>query len=133
MKPRSGRSAFIGKIRRWAAWIRKSWRPAPATARQWPKGRIRRKPKRALDALEQKRAALLSAAHADLEPHFRCPLCRDTGMGPEGICDCFRRELIAENFKQANLEQGLCSQSFEQFDFSLFDPAPLGGHALPAG
>lgn len=95
------------------------------------KGEDTQEAKRALDALEQKRAALLSAAHADLEPHFRCPLCRDTGMGPEGICDCFRRELIAENFKQANLEQGLCRQSFEQFDFSLFDPAPLGGMLSP--
>ncbi len=84
-----------------------------------------------MDAIEQKREAFLRSIGADLEPHFACPKCKDTGMAEDGMCDCFRRELIAENFRLSNLDQSLSHQTFENFDLSLFDTAPQGGMLSP--
>ena len=84
-----------------------------------------------LDALQQKRADYLASIGADFEPKFRCTLCNDTGMGEEGICECFRRELIAANFRSSNLEQALTDQSFENFDLSLFSTEPVDNLLSP--
>ncbi len=84
-----------------------------------------------LEQVQGKRDDFLRSIHADLEPHFRCAKCQDTGMGEEGLCECFRRELIAENFRTSNLEQMLTDQSFENFDFSLFDTTPQDGLLSP--
>ena len=79
-----------------------------------------------LAALQQQREAFLAAIGADLEPHFSCQKCQDTGMAEDGMCECFRRELIAENFRHSNLEQALADQTFENFDWSLFSPVAEG-------
>ncbi len=84
-----------------------------------------------MEQIEQKRAAFLSSIHADLEPHFACEKCKDTGMAEDGMCECFRRELIAENFRLSNLDQSLAHQTFENFDLSLFDTEPQGGMLSP--
>ncbi len=87
--------------------------------------------KERLETLQKKREAFLHSIHANLEPHFRCAYCQDTGMTPEGVCSCFQRELIALNFRQSNLEQALNEQSFARFDFSLFDTTPKNGLLSP--
>ena len=84
-----------------------------------------------LEALQQKREDFLRSVGADLEPHFQCENCKDTGMGPEGMCECFRRELIAENFRTSNLDHALTHQSFENFDFSLFSTEARDGLLSP--
>ncbi len=84
-----------------------------------------------LEALQQKRADFLRSVHADIEPHFQCENCQDTGMGPEGMCECFRRELIAENFRNSNLDRALVNQSFENFDFSLYSNQAEGNLLSP--
>lgn len=84
-----------------------------------------------LEHAQQRRKEFLDSLHVDLEPHFRCENCRDTGMGPEGMCDCFRRELIAENFRSANLEQALTHQNFESFDLTLYSNEATGGLLSP--
>lgn len=84
-----------------------------------------------LEALQQKREDFLQSIGADLEPHFQCENCRDTGMGPEGMCECFRRELITENFRSSNLDRALTHQSFENFDFSLFSTEARDGLLSP--
>lgn len=84
-----------------------------------------------LEALQQRRTDFLISIHADIEPHFQCENCRDTGMGPEGMCECFRRELIAENFRSSNLDQALSGQTFENFDFSLFGTEARDGLLSP--
>ena len=84
-----------------------------------------------LEALQQKREDFLKSIGADLEPHYQCKNCNDTGMGPEGMCECFRRELIAENFRGSNLDQALTHQSFENFDFSLFSTEARDGLLSP--
>ncbi|MBR6793278.1 MAG: ATP-binding protein [Clostridia bacterium] len=84
-----------------------------------------------LEALQQKREDFLKSIGADLEPHYQCRNCNDTGMGPEGMCECFRRELIAENFRSSNLDRALTHQSFENFDFSLFSTEARDGLLSP--
>lgn len=84
-----------------------------------------------LEALQQKRADFLTAIGADLEPHYQCEKCQDTGMGPDGMCECFRRELIAENFRDSNLEQALTYQNFENFDLTLYSNEAKGGLLSP--
>ncbi len=84
-----------------------------------------------LQAAQKKRDDFLRALGADLEPHFQCKLCRDTGMAADGMCECFRRELIAENFRQSNLDQALKDQSFERFDLALYSDIAEGGMLSP--
>ncbi len=76
--------------------------------------------KETLEQLQQERERYLLEIGADLTPHFQCEKCQDTGMAEDGMCDCFRKALIAENFRSSNLEQALTDQSFENFDFSLY-------------
>jgi DNA replication protein DnaC len=84
-----------------------------------------------LEALQQKREEFLKSVGADFEPRYRCNICQDTGMGPEGMCECFKRELIAENFRNSNLDRALADQSFENFDFSLYSTEAQGGYLSP--
>lgn len=84
-----------------------------------------------MEQLEQKKEAFLRSIGADLEPHFQCPLCQDTGMAEDGMCECFRRELIAENFRRSNLDRSLSHQTFERFDFELYDDIPQNGRLSP--
>ncbi|MBQ7971074.1 MAG: hypothetical protein IJ294_01810, partial [Clostridia bacterium] len=53
--------------------------------------------KEEMDRLQAQRDAFLASIGADFEPHFQCKKCQDTGMAEDGMCECFRRELIAEN------------------------------------
>lgn len=84
-----------------------------------------------LAKLQSEREEFLKNLDADIEPKFSCPLCQDTGMTEAGMCDCFKRELIAENFKASNLEQALADQSFENFDITLFSEKSEGGLLSP--
>lgn len=81
--------------------------------------------------IEQKREEFLRSINADLEPHFSCEKCKDTGMAEDGMCECFRRALIAENFRRSNLDQALAHQTFENFDLSLYSTVSENGLLSP--
>ncbi len=87
--------------------------------------------KQEMDRLQAQRDAFLASIGADFEPHFQCPRCQDTGMAEDGMCDCFRRELIAENFRRSNLDRSLAHQTFENFDLSLYSDEPQNGRFSP--
>ena len=57
---------------------------------------------------------------------YECPICQDTGWVDGKECQCFKRELIIENFKNSNLSFTQKDECFENFDFSLFDDKPYG-------
>ena len=65
--------------------------------------------------------ALLEAAGlpADqLEPRWRCPICRDTGYvgdAPARFCDCFEARLRLRQYEDGSMA-GLEEQNFERFD-----------------
>lgn len=87
--------------------------------------------KEEMDRLQAKRDAFLQNIGADFTPHFQCAKCQDTGMAEDGMCDCFRRELIAENFRRSNLDRSLSHQTFENFDLSLYSNEPQNGRFSP--
>lgn len=47
------------------------------------------------------------------------------------MCECFRRELIAENFRHSNLEQALVNQTFDHFLLDLYSPEAEGRLLAP--
>lgn len=58
----------------------------------------------------------------DLLPHFSCPDCKDTGYTSPGVhCHCFTQAVIDVLYSQSGIATLLNSNSFDQFDFSLFD------------
>lgn len=79
-----------------------------------------------LKELQQKKDTYLEEIGADFAPRFACEKCQDTGMTEEGVCECFRRALIAENFRRSNLEQALVHQTFENFDLNVYSPVAEG-------
>ena len=84
-----------------------------------------------MQELQAKRDAFLAGIGADFAPRFQCDRCQDTGMAEGGMCDCFRRALIAENFRCSNLDRSLSHQTFENFDLSLYSDEPQNGRFSP--
>ena len=73
--------------------------------------------------LSQLRARELEAAGfaADYtDVHYRCNLCKDEGYTDGKQCECFKKRLIKEVYKQSNLHKLFETQNFEKFDISLF-------------
>lgn len=62
------------------------------------------------------------ATKADLEPRYRCPLCKDTGyvgMPVKRFCDCFTRRLNLLQLRDEDI--GIPDTTgFEYFDLSIF-------------
>ena len=83
-----------------------------------------------MDRLNRMIAAELTAAglpENQLEPVYRCPICKDTGYTGEPIremCSCLRAAYDARLYQQVGLRDPE-NQSFEHFDPSLFPTAPM--------
>ena len=63
-----------------------------------------------------------------LEPVYRCPLCRDTGLTGDGIkveCACFRRRVRELEQREALDAEG--PESFDRYDTSVFSADGLDG------
>lgn len=84
-----------------------------------------------MQQLQQQKDEFLASINADIQPHFACEKCQDTGMAEDGMCECFRRELIAENFRHSNLEQALVNQTFDHFLLDLYSPEAEGRLLAP--
>lgn len=60
-----------------------------------------------------------------LSPHYRCPVCRDTGYvgdAPARFCDCFEAELRRRLHEDGSMA-GVDEQCFERFDPNVFPEA----------
>ena len=51
---------------------------------------------------------------------YECPKCSDTGYIGIKMCDCLKKTLNARKFKNAGIGKYLQSQSFDNFDLSLY-------------
>ncbi|MGI5848628.1 MAG: ATP-binding protein [Christensenellales bacterium] len=59
-----------------------------------------------------------------LDPIYRCPVCRDTGMRDNAMrCECFKKRVLEDKLDEARLTDN--SISFEQFDINVFDDTPI--------
>ncbi len=76
-----------------------------------------------MQEIMEHREQLMKQMHADIEPHFECSVCEDTGRIPGGYCNCFLSRLIEENLANANLSITSAHERFENFDLSLYSTA----------
>ncbi len=51
---------------------------------------------------------------------YECEKCSDTGYVGIKMCDCLKREIIKENYKNSGLGRYLEKQTFDNFDISLY-------------
>ena len=74
--------------------------------------------------LEAERRRLLAEAGypADaLEPRFRCPDCRDTGMADGQRCHCFKARAAELLYSQSGLRRIIERENFDRFSLELYD------------
>lgn len=73
-----------------------------------------------MDAIAESRAALMREAGIDIEPHFECAHCKDTGRVEQGYCNCFMSRVIEENLANANLSITSTHERFENFNLNYY-------------
>ena len=56
-----------------------------------------------------------------LEPRFRCPDCRDTGMADGQRCHCFNARAAELLYSQSGLRRILEHENFDRFSLELYD------------
>lgn len=81
---------------------------------------------RKMEQISARRAELMQGA--DIEPHFACEICEDTGKVAGGYCKCFLSRMIEENLADANLSVSSVNERFENFDLSYYDDKTLIGN-----
>ena len=77
--------------------------------------------KRQIPVVEEKKRALLAQAGfpADyLEPHYDCPLCRDTGYRDGVKCSCFIQRESAVLSRESNLGKRIQTENFEHLSYA---------------
>lgn len=80
--------------------------------------------------ISARRAELMKGA--DIQPHFECPVCQDTGRVKAGYCKCFQNRIIEENLAGANLSVSSAHERFENFDLKYYsDILPAGKKFSP--
>ena len=75
------------------------------------------------DLEAEKRRLLAEAGYpADaLEPRFRCPDCRDTGMADGQRCHCFKARAAELLYSQSGLRRIIERENFDRFSLELYD------------
>lgn len=77
------------------------------------------------NAMIRARLKALGLPEDELELHYRCPICRDTGYvgeAPARFCDCFEMRLRARQYEDGSMA-GVNEQNFEHFDLSRIPQA----------
>ena len=83
-----------------------------------------------LAKLSKQKEEFLSSVNlkiSDFEPKYACERCKDTGFTSEGQCDCFRKRVVEENFKNSNIGDTLSNQSFEKFNINFYPDVKVDG------
>ena len=90
--------------------------------------------KERIQGLQARKAALLAKngfPEDYLEDIFNCRECKDTGFAGGHRCACLK-SLIAKHIgANANLSEYMQNQTFENFDFSLFEDVEKNGKVIP--
>ena len=74
-------------------------------------------------AMQAERGALLAELGYPADytlPPYECKACKDSGFVDTKMCDCMRRELIMAAYETSGLGALMRTQSFENFDLSLY-------------
>ncbi len=75
--------------------------------------------------LLEKKESLLAAngfSSEDLEQHFSCSECKDTGYTDDGaMCSCFRSRIIEKLYDLSHIRRILDRENFSTFNFDYYD------------
>ena len=73
---------------------------------------------------DHKRKLLASKGYSlsDLEPHYSCSLCQDTGYIQNKKCSCFTNAIVKLLYQQSNLQEILSRENFDNFNLSFYSP-----------
>ena len=71
-----------------------------------------------INDITARRAELMRGA--DIEPHFECAVCADTGKVTGGYCKCFLSRVIQENLADANLSASSAHERFDNFNMEFY-------------
>ena len=102
-----------------------------ATARIYGTESSREDYQRQRDALIRRREELLAAAgysSEDLEPHYLCSKCQDTGFVDNRPCSCFRSRIIELLYDQSNIRDILKQENFSNYTLQYYSHQPLPGN-----
>lgn len=72
--------------------------------------------------IARKKELLTKAGYGEdyMENVYECPKCKDTGYVESARCQCMKRLLIQEGYRQSNLAQLLPRQNFQNFDMGQY-------------
>ena len=75
------------------------------------------------DLKEQKEILLKSAGYPadNMEMHYLCPDCHDTGYVDGKKCHCFRKAQMKLLYAQSNIEEVVRQENFRTFSFDFYD------------
>lgn len=79
--------------------------------------------KNSCNKLSQERQNILKSlgmSEAELEPQYKCKICRDTGMVDTKKCRCFNKRLAEKYYQLSNLGDILKKENFDNFNYELF-------------
>lgn len=80
------------------------------------------------DALIAQRDRLLREAGYsayDLQPHYECSICKDTGYVENRKCRCLQSRIIDLLYDQSNIRNLLEKENFETYSFQYYSNVPL--------
>ena len=61
---------------------------------------------------------------SDLEPHYECELCKDTGYVDNEMCRCFKKRITDVLYDQSNIGRILEQENFHNYSFKYYDDDP---------
>ena len=75
---------------------------------------------------DRKQRLLASAGYSpsDLEPHYECQLCKDTGYIDDEMCSCFKKRIREVLYDQSNIGRVLEQENFSTFSFKYYPDEP---------
>ena len=83
--------------------------------------------RRQIEELSARKQQLLSSAGyqpSDLEPHYECRLCNDTGYIGDEMCSCFKKRIREVLYDQSNIGRVLDQENFSTFSFKYYPDEP---------
>lgn len=84
------------------------------------------------EALISRREELLKRhgySHEDLEPHYVCSLCQDTGYVNGEKCRCLKNRIVELMYDQSNIREILKRENFSSYSFRYYSSVPLSPHS----
>ena len=83
--------------------------------------------RRQIEELSSRKQHLLASAGyqpSDLEPHYECRLCNDTGYIGDEMCSCFKKRIREVLYDQSNIGRVLDQENFSTFSFKYYPDEP---------